>query len=203
MILAYGEIPYQDEDCNSFFGMSFGEAKQSGKLPFGQLPLLQIGGEGGKLIAQSGSINRYLASLVKTSGFYPSDPAELAYCDMIHETAQDIAKINPIVNMFRAEKFEQEKAEYFTNILPAKLRGLENQLSTKQFFCGDQVSYCDFAVYHQLDLCRLVEPSVFTQGGNIMQWMDRVEKLPGVSGYLATRPDCTGIGVNPSLKKRE
>ena len=202
MILAYGGIPYQEEDCSSFFGMTFGEAKQSGKLPFGQLPLLQIGGEGGKLIAQSGSINRYLASLVKTPGFYPTDPVELAFCDMIHETAQDIAKINPIVNVFRGEKFEQEKTEYFTNILPPKLQGLETILSTKQFFCGDTVTYCDFAVYHQMDLCRLVDPEVFTKGGNIMQWMARVEKLPGVSGYLGTRPECVGIGVSPSLKPR-
>ena len=57
MILAYGGIPYKDEDCNSFFGMSFGEAKQSGKLPFGQLPLLQIGGEAGKLIAPLSTAN--------------------------------------------------------------------------------------------------------------------------------------------------
>ena len=64
-------------------------------------------------LGQSGSINRYLASLVKKPGFYPSDPAELAYCDMIHETAQDIAMVNPIVNVFKDEMFQQKKAEYF------------------------------------------------------------------------------------------
>ena len=69
MILAYGNIPYQVEDCNSFFGMSFQEAKKAGKLPFGQLPIFEVGGDSGKLIGQSGSINRYLASLVKVSLF--------------------------------------------------------------------------------------------------------------------------------------
>eukprot|EP00090_Calanus_glacialis_P008274 TRINITY_DN16589_c0_g1_i1.p1 TRINITY_DN16589_c0_g1~~TRINITY_DN16589_c0_g1_i1.p1 ORF type:complete len:226 (-),score=59.19 TRINITY_DN16589_c0_g1_i1:91-768(-) len=202
MILAYGGIPYKDEDCNSFFGMSFGEAKQSGKLPFGQLPLLQIGGEGGRLIAQSGSINRYLAGLVKTHGFFPADPAELAFCDMVHETAQDIAKINPIVNMFKGEKFELEKEDYFTNILPAKLKALASLLSTNQFFCGDTVTYADFAVYHQLDLCRLAQPTVYAEFSNIQQWMARVEKLDGVSGYLATRPEVVGIGVNPTMQPR-
>ena len=65
-------------------------------------------------LGQSGSINRYLASLVKNKpGFYPSDAAELAYCDMIHETAQDIAQINPIVNMFSGDTFAGKKSEYF------------------------------------------------------------------------------------------
>lgn len=90
MILAYGNIPYKEDDCNSFFGISFQEAKKAGKLPFGQLPVLEVGGDSGKLLGQSGSINRYLASLVQVPGFYPSDPLDLAYCDMIHETAQDI-----------------------------------------------------------------------------------------------------------------
>ena len=46
-------------------------------------------------------------------GFYPSDAAELAHCDMIHETAQDIAQINPIVNMFSGDTFAGKKSEYF------------------------------------------------------------------------------------------
>eukprot|EP00092_Neocalanus_flemingeri_P003848 GFUD01004144.1.p1 GENE.GFUD01004144.1~~GFUD01004144.1.p1 ORF type:complete len:226 (+),score=54.75 GFUD01004144.1:78-755(+) len=202
MILAYGGIPHTDQDCDSFFGMNFGEAKKNEKLPFGQLPVLQIGGAGGRMIAQSGSINRFLAALVKTPGFLPSDLAEQAYCDMIHETAQDIAKINPIVNMFKGEKFQEEKEDFFKNILPSKLQGLAKLLSTHQFFCGSKVTYSDFAVYHQLDLCRLVEPTVFTDFPNIKQWMTRVENMPGVKDYLEKRPEIAGIGVNPSLKPR-
>ena len=90
MIMAYGGVPYQDEDCQGFFDLSFAEAKQRGKLVFGQLPILQIGGDGGPIIAQSGSINRYLAGLVKVPGFVPTDLAEQAYCDIIHETVQDL-----------------------------------------------------------------------------------------------------------------
>ena len=69
MILAYGNIPYKEDDCNSFFGISFQEAKKAGKLPFGQLPVLEVGGDSGKLLGQSGSINRYLASLVQVRFF--------------------------------------------------------------------------------------------------------------------------------------
>ena len=44
MIMAYGDIACKDEDCNSFFGMSFPDAKKAGKLPFGQLPVLEVAG---------------------------------------------------------------------------------------------------------------------------------------------------------------
>ena len=49
MILAYGDIACKEEDCNSFFGVSFPEAKKTGKLPFGQLPVLEVAGPGNKL----------------------------------------------------------------------------------------------------------------------------------------------------------
>ena len=45
MIMAYGGIACKEEDCNSFFGMSFPEAKKAGKLPFGQLPVLEVAGK--------------------------------------------------------------------------------------------------------------------------------------------------------------
>ena len=72
----------------SFYGCSFPEAKASGKLAFGQLPILDIDGE--HQIAQSGAQNRYVASLVKKPGFNPSAPAKVAFCDMIHETHQGV-----------------------------------------------------------------------------------------------------------------
>ena len=110
--MAYDNIPHTNEDCNSFFGMSFPEAKKAGKLPFNQLPVLEVGGSGGMLLAQSGSINRYLASLVDKPGFLPgTDPVQLAYCDMIHEAAQELARVNPIANIFHGDNFEKEKTD--------------------------------------------------------------------------------------------
>merc|ERR1712013_877786 len=110
MIMEYGGIPYNDTDCQKFFGMSFAEAKESGKLPFGQLPLLQIGGSTGRLIAQSGSINRYLASLVKMTGFVPTELVEKAYCDMIHEAAEELFMIMPCVNLYKGELFQNNSS---------------------------------------------------------------------------------------------
>ena len=199
MIMEFGGIPYNDIEM-SF--ASFGEAKKSGKLPFGQLPVMKIGGENGRLIAQSGTINRYLASLVKTPGFVPTDPVEKAYCDMIHEAAEELFMIMPCVNIYKGEKFQQEKENYFNNTLPTRLQNLAKLLSNNWWFCGSTVTYCDFDVYVFFDLARLVEPSVFKDFPSIPQWMSRVENLPGVKEYLARRPQPVEIGVNPHMKPR-
>ena len=42
MIMGYGDIPFTNTNCREFFGCSFLEAKTSGKLPFGQLPVLAV-----------------------------------------------------------------------------------------------------------------------------------------------------------------
>ena len=205
MIMEYGGIPYNYTDCQKFFGMSFAEAKESGKLPFGQLPVLQVGGKDGRLIAQSGAINRYLASLVNTPGhvpFVPAAPAEEAHCDMIHGAAEELVMIMPVVNRFRGEQYQTEKENYFRNTLPTKLQNLAKLLGTNMFFCGSTVTYCDFDVYVFFDLTRLVEPTVFNDYPNVQQWMSRIENLPGVKSYLARSPQPVEIGINPHLQPR-
>ena len=121
---------------------------------------------------------------------------------MIHETAQDIAAINPIVNVFVDDVFKLKKVEYFANILPSKLSALYELLGDKKFFCGDVATYCDFAVYHQFDLCRLVVPSVFDKFPKIYQWMKNVETLAGVKEYLEQRSVPVDIGTKPMLKAK-
>ena len=122
---------------------------------------------------------------------------------MIYETTQDIFIIQPIVNVFRDETFQQKKTDFFQNILPSKLTGLYKLLGDKKFFCGDVVTYCDFAVYHHFDLCRLVVPTVFDEYPKINKWMKNVEALRGVRDYLEKRPLPVDIGIKPMLEPRK
>ena len=69
-------------------------------------------------------------------------------------------------------------------------------LDSQQYFCGDLVTYCDFAVYHCVDLVRLLEPSVVEGEGRLGDWMARVEGLQGVEDYLASRPRVREMGEN-------
>ena len=199
MTLAYGGIPYSNTNTQGYFGCDFMTAKTSGKLPGGQLPLLAVDGQ---LVSQSGAINRYVASLVTKPDFIPKDPVKAALADALHETAQDIYRIMGVVNAFKGEQWIQEKEEYFTKTLPPKLPALVKMLGAQSFFCGDAVTYADFALYTIMDLVRLVEPGVVSQHANITAWMARVEQLPGVKQYLESRPLCIGIGVAPKLQPR-
>ena len=78
MIGAYGGIPLNFTDTQGFFGCDFAYAKSSGKLPFGNVPVLAIDGK--VEFGQSGSINRYLAGLVtkNKAEFIPKDPVKAA-----------------------------------------------------------------------------------------------------------------------------
>ena len=199
MTLAYGGIPYNFTDTQGYFGCDFMTAKTSGKLPWGQLPLLAVDG---KLISQSGSINRYLASLVTKPDFIPKDPVKAALADALHETAQDLFRIMPIVNLWTEEKWREEKEEYFTKTLPSKLPALVKMLGSQKYFCGDAPTYADFALFTIMDLVRLVEPGVVSQHSNIGAWMARVEQLPRVKEYVESRPYCVDIGVAPKEQKK-
>ena len=200
MSLAYGGIPYNFTDSQGYFGCDFMTAKTSGKLPWGQLPLLAVDGQ---LVSQSGSINRYLAGLVTKPDFIPKNPVKAALADALHETAQDLFKIMPIVNLWTEAKWKEEKEEYFTKTLPSKLPALVKMLGTQKYFCGECPTYADFALYTIMDLVRLVEPGVVSKHANITAWMARVEQLPGVKEYLESRPLCIGIGVSPKRQPRK
>ena len=78
--------------------------------------------------------------------------------------------------------------DFLQNILPPRLTALNNLLGDKKYFSGDTVTYCDFNVYHHLDLSCLVVPSVFDDFPMIREWMKRIEALPGVKEYLEKRP---------------
>ena len=152
IIMAYGDIPYTDNNCRQYFGCSFLTAKTSGKLPFGQLPVLAVDDT---LISQSGAINRYLASLVSEPDFIPKDPVKAAFADALHETAEDLSKIMPIVNILTGDERKQAKEEYFSKTLPAKLPALVKMLGDQSFFCGDAPTYADFSIYTVMDLVSL------------------------------------------------
>ena len=86
------------------------------------------------LLAQSGSINRYLAKLANCA---PEDPLAAAECDMWHEAAMELTTVNPVVNVFRGAMWEEKKAAFFDNVLPNKLPRLSAGLGDKDFFAGD------------------------------------------------------------------
>ena len=197
MCLAYGRIAFEDLNIQQYFaGKSWPEAKHL--APFDQVPLLVVDGA---VLSQSGAITRYVAGL---AGLMPANAFAAAKADSVFEAAQEIAGINPIVNVFRGETFETKKAEFFATF-PRKLENLATELASTPdgaFFGGAAPHYGDLAVYHQLDLARLVVPDCLDACENISPFMAAVEALPGVADFLQGRPDCIDIGVAPMLRPK-
>jgi glutathione S-transferase len=70
---------------------------QAGKLPFGQVPVLEVAE--GTFIGQSAAIMRYLG---KRSGLYPSDPIAAAVVDSIIDEENDLLS-GPAVYVYGGE----------------------------------------------------------------------------------------------------
>ena len=121
----------------------------------------------------------------------------MSFIVSLHEAAHELWRIQPIVNLFVGHKFREEREEFFTNVLPPRLEALDRLLGDKRFFCGAAAAYCDLEVYHHLDLCRLVVTDVFDGYPRVGAWMARVEALPGVRDYLASRPEAKDVGMAP------
>jgi len=81
LTLYCGNIPFEDIRLKS---EEFFKLKSGGKLPFGQVPVLEVDGN---MIAQSDSILRFSGLL---TGLYPECPWRKAECDQILAAVQDL-----------------------------------------------------------------------------------------------------------------
>ena len=98
--------------------------RESGKAPFGQLPVLEVDG---KIIAQTGAIARYCG---KQGGFYPrDDDVAAAQIDMIIDTATDITMaLGKTMGMEQAAKMEA-RAKLGSETLPMYFKALEKMMT--------------------------------------------------------------------------
>jgi prostaglandin-H2 D-isomerase / glutathione transferase len=86
LLCAHAEIPLEDVRIPLANREIFDKLKSDGKLPFGQLPALEIKGDA-NLITQSASIMRYIG---KISGAYPTCPVKAALVDGIIDEETDL-----------------------------------------------------------------------------------------------------------------
>ena len=82
--LRIGRIPFEDKHVGR---EEFRRLKAERELPFGSLPVLDVGGETPCRVAQSNAILRYVGKL---AGLYPSDPLEALRVDELVDFGEDI-----------------------------------------------------------------------------------------------------------------
>ncbi len=198
MMLRFGQIPYDFEYAMNYWSRPWPQCKPL--CPFGQAPILIVGGDESNIIAQNGSICRYIASL-KPALFLPDDPVQNARCDAIFEAANELfAKTNPVANFLTGDKFTGAVAE-FMKTWPGKLAQFAGQIKAGgPFFFGDAPKYCDFAAYHHFQTIRLLQADALDSQPTVVAFMAAFEALAGVKEYLAERPSLTGVGEAPHLE---
>jgi len=195
MMLEYAKMDYTYTYTG---GAEYREDRKSMRFPFGSLPILEITTQAGKRVtlAQSGAITRYLA---KFCGLYPSDPYECGICDSVFEHGQDMASVNPIVNIYKGEAFEAKKEAFFSKF-EFRLKCLLPFLGDGPFFNSRKTPlYCDFMVYHVLDNARTIKPECLKDYPRVLGFLKAFEALPGVSEYLQARPKAIDVGTKPML----
>jgi glutathione S-transferase len=165
-ILVAGDISYQLDD-----GTANQWPSSKGDCPFGQLPILQ---HGGNVFAQSGSIIRYCARL---AGLYPNDIVAASVCDMYIDEVMDIFS-----GLFKAKNAADKEAklaawkELRDDFLPNHFGCLEKLLSKsgKPFLGGDKANCADVALFAVL--------CIYNQAG--MGADELLARFPKVKGAI-------------------
>ena len=192
MALSHAKAPW--ENAYYDFGEGLAQAKASGNLEFGQLPVLQVGE---KFYSQSISILRYIGLKY---GYYPTDNPEA--CWAIDSTIDSLVDVN---NAHYKAEFSDQAAKpellkaFFGTTLTQWLTAINKRLlanSSKQFIVGDKITIADFAlaawVYSiYLNDLSVARDSVIPIMANLPE-LDAYFRVLGehLKEYLETRPKC-------------
>jgi len=195
LMLHYTGTPYSYEMAWEYFGQPWSEVKTS--VAYRQLPMLVVDND--TRICQSGAITRFLAQL---TGLQPEDPLMRGEVDALYETSQEMfMPLNPTINFAVGEKFESVNSELLEQIHP-RLADFERLLNAKPdmpFFFGETPFYCDFGVFHHVNLALFLDEGLLGAYPRLREFMSTLEGLAGVREYLANRPELVGVGTQPQL----
>lgn len=137
-LLSHAKVEYENVNA----GPIMGELKESGKLDFGQVPMLE---HEGKTMVQSWAILRYLG---RTYGYYPENP-EVAY--KIDSTIDAVEDYLGAYFKFNFESNEEKKAifkENWLKMFPIWVKAIEKRLEANggKYIAGDKITIADFAL---------------------------------------------------------
>ena len=163
----------------------FQQLKAAGELPFGSLPVLDVEGSGGTVIAaQSNAILRFVGRL---AGLYPiDDPLKALKVDEALEVAEDLYHlIGPSIGEQDAERRKAMRKVLAEETLPRWGGYLDRLIAANGrtgFVVGDSLSVADLKLYWIVDK--------LTNGS-----LDGIPKtvLEGFSAVLAWRANVAAV----------
>lgn len=137
------------------------------------------------------SIARYVARQFKLAG---KDELESAKCDVIVDTIQELND-----DYYRGwflikdeKEKEKEQTKFKTDILPEKLKGLENLMNTYgngKWSVGNDVTWADLLLYNSIQNLLKIDEKLLKKYSAIKTNREAVKKLPKIAAYLAERKE--------------
>lgn len=187
LLFTVGDIAFMDRrySVDEFANMAAFKAR----LPFGQMPALEVDGV---FFGQTDSIARLAARL---AGLYPSDPIEAARSDMIvvhqAEIQSALAKMSfdgvpgaPGTKMFPQEERQKRIAAWVATTLPGALLRLE-KLAQEGCMVGSQLSWADICVFNRLNQLLDIDAGVLhADFPKLRAVYDRVDALPQIRAWI-------------------
>ena len=177
-----------------YYGKEWSEVKS--KVPFKQLPMLVVNQK--HEICQSIAI---LTFVEKIAGIEISDPILNAKANAVMQSAQELfMPLNPTINFSVGDRFKK-KREDMMPFLNSRFEDLERALkdNDNKFYVDDKPHACDFAVYHHLDLSKLLDPGLIKKFPRLEKFIEDIESIKTVKSYLNSRAELIDVGVEPKL----
>ncbi|KAG2433101.1 hypothetical protein HYH02_012804 [Chlamydomonas schloesseri] len=174
---------------------------QKSKFPFGQVPVLQL--DDGRMLAQSGAIDRYVAKL---TGLYPEDPVQAAFADQAVFLLQDMweALLTPSWSLPLEEKVKARQ-EALAGKGGDKLKALDKLVEPVQqsgwLAGGEQLSFGDLEVFVTLTnltsgMFEGIPKDLLKDYPALKAFRNRVAALPAIKAYY----DKDGEGLRAAFK---
>ncbi|KAJ8381010.1 hypothetical protein SKAU_G00017880 [Synaphobranchus kaupii] len=176
-ILAYAEIPFQDQRVEWKDWPSF---KPS--FPLEQLPVLEV--EGGEL-NQSLAIARFLA---KEAGLTGNSRLEEAQTDALVESLNDVTLLIPWREEDQGLK-KQKIDKLFDCNVPKLLSFLEKHLGERDWLVGDAMTWADLYWHVCFTTFSVLRPGFASPYLGLCALIDRVGSIPQLALWIQDRPD--------------
>ena len=194
LLLKYTELEYDDIMSWDYYNKEWSEVKS--KVPFRQLPMLVVDQK--HEICQSIAI---LTFIEKIAGIDISDPILNAKANAVMQSAQELfMPLNPTINFAVGDSFKK-KREDMMPFLNSRFEDLERALkeNNEKFYVDNKPHACDFAVYHHLDLSKLLDPKLIKKFPRLEKFIEDIESIDTVKSYLNSRPELIDVSVEPKL----
>eukprot|EP00090_Calanus_glacialis_P026247 TRINITY_DN4123_c0_g1_i1.p1 TRINITY_DN4123_c0_g1~~TRINITY_DN4123_c0_g1_i1.p1 ORF type:complete len:219 (-),score=42.10 TRINITY_DN4123_c0_g1_i1:109-765(-) len=144
-------------------------------LDFPNLPYFV---DGNIKITQSNAILRHIA---RKNGLCGESVEEKARVDMMADCAMDLR--NTIARLVYNPDYDNLLPQYIER-LPSILEPFSKFLAANPWFVGQKVTFVDFPMYELLDQLRSMIPNCLKNYPNLIQFLDRFEKLPKIAAYM-------------------